>query len=60
MKITVAGTGYVRLINGVVSYTITEHLENDANICTRSTVLVGTYAKIEEIILRLKPPPIYA
>ncbi|WP_409274870.1 UDP-glucose dehydrogenase family protein [Neobacillus sp. SCS-31] len=40
------------------SYTIAAHLEKDAIICTRSTVPVGTNAKIEEIILRLKPPPV--
>jgi UDPglucose 6-dehydrogenase len=40
---------------GTPDYTIAEQLEND---CTRSTVPVGTYAKTEEIILRLKPPPV--
>jgi UDPglucose 6-dehydrogenase len=40
---------------GTPDFTIAEQLEND---CSRRTVPVGNYAKIEEIILRLKPPPV--
>ncbi|ALC91651.1 UDP-glucose 6-dehydrogenase [Bacillus sp. FJAT-18017] len=42
------------------SYTIAAHMGKDAVICTRSTVPVGTNAQIEEIIARLKPPPLRA